>query len=159
MRKHNLLVLGAVSLLGALTASCGGSTPVPTPAPLTSAPVPTTETKSVEEPTEAPPSPTEIADPVKRGASLAARYGCAACHSPDGSPKAGPTWLGLFGSEETLTDGSIVIVDEAYVLESIVDPNAKITLGFTAGIMPKDFSEKLSASDIEAIIAYMRTLE
>lgn len=111
------------------------------------------------EPTEAPPAATEIDDPVQRGLSLSARFGCAACHSADGSPKVGPSWLGLFGSEETLADGSMVVVDEAFVVESIVDPNAKITQGFTANIMPVDFGEKLSASDIEAIIAYMQTLE
>ena len=104
------------------------------------------------------PAPTEIAAPVKQGEALAARYGCACCHYADDSPRAGPTWLGLFGSEETLTDGSTVIVDEAFVIESILDPDAKITQGFTANIMPKDFSEKLSESDIEAIIAFMKSL-
>ncbi len=67
--------------------------------------------------------------------------------------------MGLFGSEEILADGSTVIVDEAYVIESLADPNAKITQGFTADIMPKDFGEKLSESDIEAIIAHMRSLK
>ena len=162
MRKRNTLLLGAVCFFGTLAASCGGPTPVPTPTatpspPPSSTPVPTA-TESVAAATEVPPTPTEIADPVRRGEALAARYGCAVCHSPDGSPKAGPTWLGLFGSEETLTVGSTVIVDEAYVIESILDPNAKITQGFTADIMPKDFGEKLSESDLEAIIAYMMSL-
>ncbi len=58
-----------------------------------------------------------------------------------------------------MADGSTVIVDEAYVIESLADPNAKITQGFTAGIMPKDFDEKLSEPDIEATIAYMRSLK
>ena len=35
-------------------------------------------------------------------------------------------WLGLFGKEETVADGSTVTMDEAYLGESIVDPNAKI---------------------------------
>ena len=35
-------------------------------------------------------------------------------------------------------------VDEAYLPESIVDPDARIVKGFTAGIMPKDFGDKLA---------------
>ena len=162
MRNRNLLQVGVACVLGALAASCGGPTPLPTPiatpSPSPSATPLPAETESVMEETEVPPTPTEIADPVTRGEVLSARYGCAVCHSPDGSSKAGPTWLGLFGSEETLTDGSVVIVDEAFVIESILDPNFKITQGFTADIMPKDFSEKLSESDLEAIIAYMMSL-
>lgn len=166
MSTRTLLLIGAVALSGTLAASCEGPSPEPTvtpnptatPIPPASAtPIPTATELPIEA-TEPAATPTEIADPVLRGESLAARYGCAVCHSPDGSPKAGPTWLGLFGSEESLADGSTVIVDEPYVIESIFDPNAKITRGFTADIMPKDFGEKLSDSDIEAIIAYMQSL-
>ena len=162
MRKRNTLLFGAFCVFGTLAASCGGPTLVPTPTAIptpasSSTPIPTA-TESVAEATELPTTPTEIDDPVKRGEALAARNGCAVCHSPDGSPKAGPTWLGLFGSDETVTDGSTVIVDELYIIESILNPNSRITQGYTADIMPKDFGEKLSESDMEAIIAYIKSL-
>ena len=58
-----------------------------------------------------------------------------------------------------MADGSRVKVDDAYLHESIVDPNAKIVKGFSANIMPKTFGDTLSEEDIEAIIAYMKTLK
>ena len=93
------------------------------------------------------------------GKSLAHRFGCAACHSSDGRPANGPTWRGLYGKGETLADGTKMRVDEAYLHESIVDPDANIVKGFAAGLMPKDFGQKLSRSDIQAIIDYIKTLQ
>ena len=40
------------------------------------------------------------------------------CHSIDGSASIGPTWHGLYGKEETLVDGSKVLVDDAYLRDS-----------------------------------------
>lgn len=48
-------------------------------------------------------------------------------------------------------DGSTVQADEAYLRESIVDPEAKIVKGFSAGIMPSDFGQKLLDADIQII--------
>jgi len=110
--------------------------------------------------TKATPTPVaEMADVVALGKSLAAKQGCLVCHSEDGSPRVGPTWKGLFGKEETLADGSTVKVDEAYLRESIVDPNVKIVKGFPAGVMPQDFGQKLSDEEIQAIIEYIKTLK
>jgi cytochrome c oxidase subunit 2 len=82
---------------------------------------------------------------------------CATCHSVDGSTIVGPTWQGLYGSEVTLEDGSTVTADDAYIRESILDPNAKIHEGFPAA-MPT-FDGILSDEQITNIIAYIRTLE
>jgi len=59
---------------------------------------------------------------VEQGEQLARDQGCIACHSLDGAPSVGPTWKGLVGKSETLIDGSSVLVDEAYLKESIVNP-------------------------------------
>ena len=80
---------------------------------------------------------------------------CASCHSTDGSAGIGPTWAGLFGSEITLTDGSSVVVDEAYVEESIRQPAAKVREGYQP-IMP---AFDLSDDEIDSLIAFMETLE
>ncbi len=53
----------------------------------------------------------------------------------------------------------MVQVDEPHLREAIVDPDAKNVKGFSAGIMPKGFGEKLSEGEITAIIAYIRTLK
>jgi len=80
---------------------------------------------------------------------------CSSCHTIDGSSSIGPTWSGLLGSEVTLEDGSAIVADEAYVIESIQEPAAKIHQGFQP-IMPP-FA--LSDEDIENLIAFMQTLE
>ncbi len=43
----------------------------------------------------------------------------------------GPTWIGLVGSEVPLIEGGMIVADRDYVVESIVDPNAKRRLGST----------------------------
>jgi cytochrome c oxidase subunit 2 len=93
------------------------------------------------------------------GEQLAKAQGCIACHSLDGSVVVGPSWKGLFGKTETLADGSTVTVDEAYLKESIVDPNAKIVSGFSPDIMLKDFGAKLTAEQIDAIVEYIKTVK
>ena len=94
--------------------------------------------------------------PEGRGQALVAASGCAACHSTTGSPGIGPTWAGLFGRQEELTDGTVITVDEAYIHESIKAPQAKIVAGFENQLMPTyDFTDE----QIADIIAYIKTLK
>ena len=97
--------------------------------------------------------------PADRGAKLAGLNGCAACHSTDGTQSVGPSWRGLFGSEENLEGGSVVLVDEAYLLESILDPNLQVVEGYRPDLMPKVYGDKLSQEEIKDLIAYIRSLE
>jgi cytochrome c oxidase subunit 2 len=98
-------------------------------------------------------------------------FGCISCHTTDGTPGVGPTWLGVYGRQETLDDGSTITVDDAYIRESIFDPTAKIVQGF-APAMPQNYQELFSAKEAEILasqgveidivadlIAYMKTLE
>jgi mono/diheme cytochrome c family protein len=111
------------------------------------------------------PSPILLAqnepDPavLKFGKKQAARKGCAACHSVDGKKKAGPTWLGLFGSDRVLADGTTVFADEDYLRQSILDPNVVLAEGFSAGLMPMDYEEKLKQIDLAALIEYIKSLK
>lgn len=90
------------------------------------------------------------------GKALVAQNGCGGCHSIDGTRLTGPTWRGLFGSQVQLSDGSTVTADEAYLTRSVVDPNAQVVLGFSAGIMPKF---NLTDAQVKAIVAYIETLK
>lgn len=103
-------------------------------------------------------APAAEADAAARGAAVADENGCVACHSVDGSVIVGPSWLGIFGEEVTLEDGSAVTVDEAYLRESIMDPNAKVVKGFPANIMPQTFGDTLSGDQIDSLIAYIKSL-
>jgi cytochrome c oxidase subunit 2 len=98
------------------------------------------------------------ADPVVRGQQYAQQYGCLACHSIDGSTLVGPSWKGVYGSQETLADGSTVTVDDNYLHESIVNPGAKIVRGFPPGVMPANFADQLSEEQIMDIIAFIKSL-
>jgi cytochrome c oxidase subunit 2 len=97
-------------------------------------------------------------DPVLRGQQWAQNFGCIACHSVDGSDMVGPTWLGTFGSAETLEDGSTVQVDEAYLLESIRNPAAKIVQGFQ-NVMPANIAEGMTDDQVQDVIEYIKSLQ
>ncbi|MDX1417889.1 MAG: cytochrome c oxidase subunit II, partial [Candidatus Promineifilaceae bacterium] len=97
---------------------------------------------------------------------------CSGCHSLDGSPGAGPTWLGIFGREEALEDGTVVIVDEEYIRNSILKPNEQIVEGFPANVMSQEYenqfaekqaeilaNEGIEIDVIDDLIAFMKTLE
>jgi len=105
-----------------------------------------------------PPTPSGDApdDPEAAAGQQLAAANCAGCHTVDGSDATGPTWLGLFGSEVTLEDGSTVTADEDYIRESILEPNARVHQGFPP-IMPS-FAGQLSDDEINQIIAYIATL-
>jgi cytochrome c oxidase subunit 2 len=93
--------------------------------------------------------------PAKRGEILSQKQGCTTCHSMDGTPKLAPTWKGLFGKSEATSVGSVT-VDENYLRESIVDPQAKIVNGF-GPVMPP--YSKLKDHQLADIIAYIKTLK
>jgi cytochrome c oxidase subunit 2 len=86
-------------------------------------------------------------------------YGCLACHSLDGTTVVGPTWLGLFSSQVDLVDGATVNADEAYLRDSILEPNAQIVAGFQPGVMPQNFADILSEDQINQIIAFISSLQ
>jgi cytochrome c oxidase subunit 2 len=94
--------------------------------------------------------------PVERGEKLSSEQGCLSCHSADGSPLVGPTWQGLFGSQRQLEDGSTVTADEAYLRESILDPEAEVVAGYPM-IMPNAY-DFLTKEDITAVIEYIKSL-
>ncbi len=93
--------------------------------------------------------------PESQGELLVSTNGCVACHSINGTTGQGPTWLGLFGSDVELTDGSIVVADEAFITESIADPAAKVVKGF-APVMPL---YPFTNEEIANIVAYIKTLK
>lgn len=94
--------------------------------------------------------------PAEAGELLYNVRGCKQCHSVDGSAGTGPTFLGLFGSQEALTSGESVLVEENYIRESILNPQARVTAGYDP-VMPT-YQGRLKDEEITAIIEYMKTL-
>ncbi len=95
--------------------------------------------------------------PEVLGEKLFTTRACNTCHSTDGSKSVGPSWKGVFGSKEELASGETIVVDENYVRESILNPHAKVVKGFNP-VMPT-FQGILKDKDIDALIAYMKTLK
>jgi cytochrome c oxidase subunit II len=94
--------------------------------------------------------------PEGRGKALVANNGCAACHSLDGSKGIGPTWLGLVGSKVELAEGGgTVTADDAYLAQSIQQPQAQIVAGFEN---QKMIQFSFSDEQIADIIAYIKTV-
>ena len=96
------------------------------------------------------------ATPEGLGQLLVGQNGCAACHSINGAAGIGPTWFGLFGSEVELADGSVVVADDAFIAESIGNPQAKIVAGFAGQQMPQ---YSFTPDQLAAIVAYIKTLK
>jgi cytochrome c oxidase subunit 2 len=93
---------------------------------------------------------------VAKGQSLYNKKGCVACHSVTGARLVGPAWNGIFGKEEA-TNAGPAKVDENYLRESILEPQAKVVAGFSP-TMPT-FKGQIKDAEIDAIIAYIKSLK
>jgi cytochrome c oxidase subunit 2 len=91
---------------------------------------------------------------LEKGRQLAENLGCSACHSQDGNASLGPGWKGLYGRTEQLVDGTSVLVDEAYVKESILDPKAKLVQGYP----PVMVTYTLNEDELGALVALIKSL-
>jgi cytochrome c oxidase subunit 2 len=92
---------------------------------------------------------------VENGERLFTDLACITCHKADTTGR-GPVLAGVFGSEVRLMDGRTVVADENYLRESIVNPQAKVVLGYQP-IMPT-FQGTVSEENLMQLIAYIKTL-
>ena len=92
--------------------------------------------------------------PADHGAVVFEAKACMACHSVDGSANVGPSLKGVWGKEEKLNDGSTVLVDAAYIAESIRDPAAKIVANFPPAMTVLELSDE----EIAQLTAYIQSL-
>ena len=84
---------------------------------------------------------------------------CISCHSIDGKAGTGPSWKGIYGEEHAYTAGGaegVAPVDENYIRESILYPNAKIVKGYR-GVMPA-FEGKLDEMQITGLIEFIKRI-
>jgi cytochrome c oxidase subunit 2 len=100
------------------------------------------------------PCPDTIA--AAQGEKLYTSKGCLACHTTTGAPGIGPSWKGVWSKQEATNVGTVT-VDENYVRESILDPQAKIVNGFGA-VMPT-FRGQITDPEIGEVIAYIKSLK
>ena len=91
-----------------------------------------------------------------RGERLFSELACNTCHLADGRGR-GPSLVNKFGTSEQLASGGSVAVDEAYLRESILLPQAKLVQGYQP-LMPT-FQGLVSEENVLALIEYIKSLQ
>jgi caa(3)-type oxidase subunit IV len=91
---------------------------------------------------------TDRAQLVAEGKQLFSQN-CAMCH--DGQSGVGPPFSGMVDRADTRVRGESA---QQYIHESIVDPSAYVVSGYQ-DMMPKNFAQKFSDQQINALVAYI----
>ncbi len=89
------------------------------------------------------------------GAALFEQNSCGTCHRSDSSARA-PILDGIYGREIALLGGGVIVADDAYIRESIMNPQAKVVAGYQP-IMPT-FQGQLREEEILELISYIQSL-
>ena len=90
------------------------------------------------------------------GQLLFASKTCVSCHgqAAGAAAVAAPNLWDVFGHEQPLADGTTVTIDEAYLRQSILEPRSQVAQGYNP-VMPQI---RLSATELDALVAYIRSL-
>ena len=97
-----------------------------------------------------------IKEPTQEiGEKLYTSLGCIACHSLDGGKNHGPTLKGSFGSKREFLSATSLVVNEAYIRESIENPMAKTVKGYLTGMMPP---YKLEQAEYDSLILFIKSV-
>ena len=92
------------------------------------------------------------------GAKLYESLGCSSCHTLTGAKGIGPTYKGLYGSKVQLSTGQTVTAGDAYLLESILDPDKQIVKGFPKGVMSATIPPgSVSMANAKALVAFIKS--
>jgi cytochrome c oxidase subunit 2 len=89
------------------------------------------------------------------GARRFVEHACNTCHADQPGAR-GPSLNGIFGKLQRLQGGATVMVDEAYLRESIVNPQARLVEGYPP-IMPT-FQGLISEEGLLQLVAYIKSL-
>jgi mono/diheme cytochrome c family protein len=133
-----IAMLGAVEVFAKEehpeTEAPGETTPEPPPPP-------TTTTTGTTTTTEQPPGS------AAAGRAVFTSAGCGGCHTF--AP------AGASGSVGPDLDEALPGKDPEFIRQSIVEPNAEITQGFSAGVMPQNFGQELSPKQLDDLVAFL----
>jgi mono/diheme cytochrome c family protein len=88
---------------------------------------------------------------------LGTHTSCRACHSLEpGVTLVGPSFAGIAASAAARVPGMSA---EAYLYQSIVDPDAQVVEGFKQGQMVRDSAQRLTEEQIRDLVAFLMTLK
>jgi cytochrome c2 len=97
---------------------------------------------------------------VTRGRTLYSTKACSGCHSLSGTASVGPSLKGVAGSKVTLSNGQTITADDAYLRQSIANPDAQIVKGYRAGVMSAavaSFNLAGKPDEIRALVAFIKS--
>ncbi len=81
--------------------------------------------------------------------------GCNTCHSlEEGVVLVGPSHAGIGERAATAVDG---MTAEEYLHDSIVNPDAHVTEGYTAGVMYQNYGAEIPEPQINDLVAFLLT--
>jgi cytochrome c oxidase subunit 2 len=105
--------------------------------------------------TKAPDSAT--GETLFRQSVIGSSAGCSTCHSTEpGIIIIGPSLAGLAVAAGGRVEGQSA---EAYIRESILNPDAHLVEGYPQGVMPAKYAEQLSTEQVDNLVAYLLTLK
>jgi cytochrome c oxidase subunit II len=81
------------------------------------------------------------------GKAIFSAAGCNACHTLADAGASGTIGPDL--------DDALRTRDDAFIRESIVDPNAVVERGYSRNVMPTNFDETLDPAEIDALVQYL----
>ena len=97
---------------------------------------------------------------ARRGERLFQTRACVGCHFSAGGPSSGPVLNSVAGSEVELANGKTVTADDAYLIESLADPDSQIVKGYPTGVMSsRVLPQHLTTREINALVAYIKALK
>jgi cytochrome c oxidase subunit II len=91
----------------------------------------------------------------EHGQELFAQLGCDSCHAPDAGTRA-PELAERFGKSVSLASGGTVPFDENYIMESILQPQAKVIAGYDP-IMPT-YQGQITEVELAQIVSYIKSM-
>ncbi len=92
------------------------------------------------------PPATPKGDPAAGKAAFNAQ-GCGSCHAFSAAGSSGTVGPSL--------DEALKGKDAAFVRESIVEPNKEVAKGYPPGVMPQDFGQKLTPTQLADLMAFL----
>lgn len=93
---------------------------------------------------------------AQNGERLFNSLGCNACHNGTAAAR-GPNLTGVYGSRITMTDGSQVLANDAYLRDTILNPSEHVPAGF-APIMPT-YQGQISEDGLIDLVEYIKNLQ
>jgi cytochrome c oxidase subunit 2 len=92
---------------------------------------------------------------AQQGEQLFRQFGCSGCHFPTSAVHA-PSLVGLYGRIVHLMDGTSVIADRQYIMDSILLPGKQVVAGYSP-VMPS-FAGQIDEADLMKLLAYIESL-